>query len=154
MVSWVKTASLPEPQQSRVSRNVEWVIHLTLQRTPTFHRDAYTSLPPGIGGRSEWENGKLSDAWILPTSSGQGGHGAQFPLALPGRCIALSSDPGDLVLDPFMGSGTTALAAERLRRRWLGVEVSPTYHDYAEKRLAHVTSRLTLGLETDLGVDI
>lgn len=154
MISWVKTASLPEPQQSRVSRNVETIIHLTIERTPAFHREAYLSLPPVIGGRSEWETGKLSDSWILPTSNGRGGHGAQFPLALPGRCIALSSDPGDLVLDPFMGSGTTALAAERLKRRWLGIEVSPTYVEYAEDRLSRETSMLTLGLETDLGVDL
>lgn len=154
MISWVKTASLPEPQQSRVSRNVETIIHLTIERTPLFHREAYLSLPPVIGGRSEWETGKLSDSWILPTSNGRGGHGAQFPLALPGRCIALSSDPGDLVLDPFMGSGTTALAAERLKRRWLGIEVSSTYLEYAEDRLSRETSMLTLGLETDLGVDL
>lgn len=127
MISWVKTASLPEPQQSRVSRNVEQIIHLTVQRTPLFDRAIYHELGADIGGRSKWETGKLSDSWILPTSAGRGGHGAQFPLALPGRCIALSSRPGDIVLDPFMGSGTTAVAAEHLGRTWLGFEISPTY---------------------------
>lgn len=134
-ISWVKTASLPEPQQSRVSRNVETILHLTTQRTPKFHRESYHTLAPSLGGRNQWETGKLSDAWTLPTSSGRGGHGAQFPLALPGRCIALSSDPGDLVLDPFMGSGTTAVAAQRLGRSWLGFDVSQTYLDYAQQQL-------------------
>ncbi|WP_235509253.1 site-specific DNA-methyltransferase [Terrabacter sp. Soil810] len=135
MIAWVKTASLPEPQQSRVSRNIETIMHLSLQRTPEFHRDIYHELAPELGGRTSWETGKLSDSWILPTSSGRGGHGAQFPLALPGRCIALSSSPGDMVLDPFMGSGTTALAAEALNRKWLGFDVSETYAAYAEGRL-------------------
>lgn len=135
MIAWVKTASLPEPQQSRVSRNIEHIIHLTVQRTPMFDREIYHELGAEIGGRTQWETGKLSDSWILPTSSGRGGHGAQFPLALPGRCIALSSSPGDLVLDPFMGSGTTAIAAEHLGREWLGFEISPTYAASTEARL-------------------
>ena len=135
MISWVKTASLPEPQQSRVSRNVETIIHLTLQRTPAFDRAIYHTLPAALGGRTQWETGKLSDSWILPTSSGRGGHGAQFPLALPGRCIALTSQPGDLVLDPFMGSGTTAIAAERLDRKWVGFDISPKYLEAARRRI-------------------
>lgn len=143
MISWVKTASLPEPQQSRVSRNVEQIIHLTVQRTPLFDRGIYHELGADIGGRSKWETGKLSDSWILPTSSGRGGHGAQFPLALPGRCIALSSKPGDIVLDPFMGSGTTAVAAELLGRSWLGFEISPTYAAATAERLRSQPALLT-----------
>ena len=47
-----------------------------------------------------------------------------------------SSDAGDLVLDPFLGSGTTAVVAERLGRRWLGIEQSAAYVKLAEKRIA------------------
>lgn len=140
VISWVKTASLPEPQKSRVSRNVEQIIHLTVQRTPLFKKEIYNELDANIGGRTKWETGKLSDSWILPTSSGRGGHGAQFPLALPGRCIALTSRRGDLILDPFMGSGTTAIAAELLGRAWVGFEISPTY---ATAMAARMSSQLT-----------
>lgn len=50
--------------------------------------------------------------------------------------ILMSTDPGDLVLDPFMGSGTTAEAAKRTSRRFVGCEVDPTFHQYCQQRLA------------------
>lgn len=137
VISWTKTSSLPEPQNSRVSRNVEYVLHLTKQRAPMFDKEAYRRLPARLGGRNgSHESDKLSDFWHLPTSSGRDGHGAQFPLALPGRCIAISTKPGDLVLDPFLGAGTTAVAARLLGRRAVGFDVSGEYLATARKRLA------------------
>lgn len=56
-----------------------------------------------------------------------GYHGCQLPEALLTRIILASSDPGDVVLDPFVGSGTTAAAAKRLGRRWIGIDLSPEY---------------------------
>ena len=123
IISWCKTASMPEPQLSRVSRNVEYVIHLTVQRTPLFDKKAYLELPDELGGKQSYESEKLSDFWYLPTSSGGNGHGAQFPLQLPGRCVALSTNEGDTVLDPFIGSGTTAIAATLLKRKYIGYVV-------------------------------
>lgn len=137
VISWTKTSSLPEPQNSRVSRNVEYVLHLTKQRAPMFEKEAYRRVPARLGGRNgSLESDKLSDFWHLPTSSGRDGHGAQFPLALPGRCIAISTKPGDLVLDPFLGAGTTAVAARMLGRRAVGFDVSSEYLATARKRLA------------------
>ncbi|MBN9115825.1 MAG: site-specific DNA-methyltransferase, partial [Pandoraea sp.] len=136
VISWTKTSSMPEPQNSRVSRNVEYVLHLTKQRTPMFDKEAYRRIPARLGGRNgSLESDKLSDFWHLPTSSGRDGHGAQFPLALPGRCIAISTKPGDLVLDPFLGAGTTAVAARLLGRRIVGFDVSKEYPGIARKRL-------------------
>ncbi|MGC7354228.1 site-specific DNA-methyltransferase, partial [Mycobacteroides abscessus subsp. abscessus] len=89
-----------------------------------------------LGGRNTlYEGDKLSDVWVLPVSSGGDGHGAQFPLALPGRCIAISTDVDDVVLDPFMGSGNTAVAALTLGRRVIGVDVSQQYLDVAEEKV-------------------
>lgn len=127
IICWGKTRSMPDPQNSRVSRATEHIIHLTIQRTPSFHKDFYLEAPPEIGGREPWEMGKLSDSWSFPPSSGKGGHGAQFPLNLPGRCIGISSQAGDNILDPFMGSGTSAMAAARLGRNWTGIDISKTY---------------------------
>ena len=59
----------------------------------------------------------------------------QKPLALLERIISVSSDPGDLVLDPFCGAGTTCLAAEKLERDWIGVEVSPGAADILSRRM-------------------
>ena len=136
MISWCKTSSMPEPQQSRVSRNVEYILHLTKNRTPLFNRDAYLSLSPELGGKQPFESEKLSDFWHLPTSAGGNGHGAQFPYQLPGRCIALSSNPNDIVLDPFIGSGTTALVAQKLNRQYIGFDISDEYLKTTNDRLS------------------
>ena len=146
MVSWCKTASMPEPQQSRVSRNVEYILHLTVQRTPLFNKQAYLTLPAELGGKQPFEAEKLSDFWYLPTSAGGNGHGAQFPLQLPGRCIALSTNKGDTVLDPFMGSGTTAIAALLLDRHYIGFDISDDYIALAKKRILETPCNIQLKL--------
>ncbi|MDA8648020.1 site-specific DNA-methyltransferase [Rhodobacteraceae bacterium] len=139
IITWAKTSSLPEPQNSRVSRNLEYILHLSKQRTPKFDKSVYRTLPVKFGGRNNgWETDKLSDVWTLPTSSGRGGHGAQFPLALPGRCIALSTEEGDCVLDPFVGAGNAGVAALSLRRTFIGFDVSKEYLETAQTRLATV----------------
>ena len=136
VISWVKSGTTPEPQNSRVSRNVEYILHLTLNRTPKFSKAAYKTTPAKLGGKNtKAESDKLSDVWYMSTSSGQDGHGAQFPLSLPGRCIALSTKKGDIVLDPFVGSGTSAVAAKLLGRRFIGFEINENYVAIARKRL-------------------
>ena len=136
MITWAKTATLPEPQNSRVSRNLEYVIHLSKVRTPKFNKEVYRHLPAALGGRNNgWETDKLSDVWTLPTSSGRDGHGAQFPVALPGRCLALTTDEDDIVLDPFVGAGNSGVAALALGRRFVGIDVSEKYLQTARKKL-------------------
>lgn len=68
----------------------------------------------------------------------QGWHGCQMPVSLLRRIVRASSRPRDLVLDPFAGSGTTLVAAAQLGRRYLGIELSPTYAEQARRRLAEV----------------
>lgn len=142
-ITWAKITSLPEPQNSRVSRSLEYVMHFSTQRAPKFDKSAYRRLPTSLGGRNTlYEGDKLSDVWVLPVSSGGDGHGAQFPLALPGRCIAISTDVSDVVLDPFIGSGNTAVAALTLGRRVIGVDVSRQYLDVAEAKVREPEERL------------
>ena len=142
IICWGKTHSMPEPQTSRVSRATEHIIHLTVQRTPTLYKDFYLEASPEIGGKEPWETDKLSDSWLLSPASGRGGHGAQFPLNLPGRCIGLSSQKGDLILDPFMGSGTSAVAAIQLGRNWTGIDLSPTYAKETEESIRRASEQL------------
>ena len=68
----------------------------------------------------------------------QGFHGCQMPEQLLGRIIRASSNEGDLVLDPFGGSGTTLAVAKKLGRRWLGFELSDDYAKYANERLREI----------------
>ena len=63
-------------------------------------------------------------------------HEAKFPVELPARAIQLLTDPGDLVLDCFMGSGTTAVAAVQLRRPFIGIELLGRYVKLAYRRIA------------------
>ncbi len=137
VITWAKRSSMPEPQNSRVSRNLEYVLHLAKQRAPKFFREPYLDTPAEFGGRNNgWETEKLSDVWTLNTSVGGKGHGAQFPVALPGRCIALTTEPGDFVLDPFVGSGTSGIAALHHQCRFIGIELSGEYVDISRRRLA------------------
>jgi DNA modification methylase len=137
-VTWRKSAAMPEPVKSRVSRQAEYLLHLSIDRTPFFDKKAWQTLEPKLGGPNGiYESAeKITDVWCLPTSTGSNGHGAEFPLALAGRCIALTSREGDLILDPFVGGGTTAIAAVLLGRRFLGYDISEKYIEVAVQRLA------------------
>jgi hypothetical protein len=68
------------------------------------------------------------------------GYPTQKPEALLERIIASSSDPGQIVLDPFCGCGTTVAVAERLRRQWLGIDISPTAVELMKRRLLKQTN--------------
>jgi site-specific DNA-methyltransferase (adenine-specific) len=74
--------------------------------------------------------------WSVPLGKFPGAHFAVFPEGLVEPCIKAGCPPGGLVLDPFMGAGTTALVARRLGRSFLGLELVPEYVALAERRLA------------------
>jgi site-specific DNA-methyltransferase (adenine-specific) len=81
------------------------------------------------------------NVWYLPRSSNSDGadrvgHPATFPLALARDHILSWSNEGDVVLDPFAGSGTTCVAAKELGRRYVGIEVNPAYVEICERRLS------------------
>jgi DNA modification methylase len=73
--------------------------------------------------------------WSVSTQPFDGAHFAVFPRTLIEPCILAGSRPGDVVLDPFMGSGTTAQVAEHLGRQWIGCEINPDYMPLQAKRL-------------------
>jgi site-specific DNA-methyltransferase (adenine-specific) len=84
-----------------------------------------------------------SDTWYIPRVCGTfkeraGWHGCQMPEQLLGRIIRACSNPGEVVLDPFAGSGTTLAVAKKLGRKYLGFELSPEYAAQIEARLASV----------------
>jgi modification methylase len=83
--------------------------------------------------------------WAFPTISAKKiGHPAPFPEELPRRIIKLYTFPNDVVLDPFMGAGTTAIAAKKLKRHYIGYDISKEYCKLAEKRIDTEFSQTTL----------
>lgn len=78
--------------------------------------------------------------WTLPTQPFSAAHFAVYPVALPQRCILAGCKPGGTVLDPFSGSGTTGLAAQRTGRKYIGIDLNPEYLDLSLKtRLREAT---------------
>jgi site-specific DNA-methyltransferase (adenine-specific) len=112
--------------------------------TWTFERDQIDRIPymaPGLVGPEKAARGKLpTDVWwmtiVPPASRERTGYPTQKPVRLLERIVAASSRPGDLVLDPYAGSGTTGVAAARLARRWLLVDRNPAAVAIARERLA------------------
>ena len=97
--------------------------------------DAMAVMPEDRNKRSVWD---------IPTESFKGAHFATFPRALVRPCILAGSRPGDLVLDPFGGSGTTAAVAEELAREWVICELNQKYADIAHDRIGNTHPGLAL----------
>ena len=85
---------------------------------------------------AEWKNWGSRGVWTFPSVRTNDDHEAKFPIELPRRVIKLLSDPGDLVLDCFIGSGTTGIAAVQSGRRYIGIEIDARYVDLARHRIA------------------
>lgn len=91
---------------------------------------------------TEWKAWGSRGVWSFASVRSNKDHEAKFPLELPFRVIRLLTDPGDTVLDCFMGSGTTAVAAVRTGRHYIGVEIDKKYAELARTRLASERLRL------------
>lgn len=98
--------------------------------------------PSGNGLKDTYEVKEFRNrrsVWTITTKPFKGAHSAVFPMDLIEPCILAGSRPGDVVLDPFMGSGTTAEVALRHGRQYLGCELNPAYKELQDKRIASVT---------------
>lgn len=96
----------------------------------------YKRSTKGISTISKEEFVKFTDSvWQIKPETKKLGHPAPFPVELPYRLIQLYSYQGDVVLDPFMGSGTTGIACQKTNRRFIGVELEKKYFDLAKERL-------------------
>jgi len=87
-----------------------------------------------------------ADTWFASRVCGtfherEGWHGCQMPIAVLNRIILASSNPGDVVLDPMNGSGTTVVSAALLRRRYVGIDREPAYVEFARKRVKEAIER-------------
>jgi site-specific DNA-methyltransferase (adenine-specific) len=86
--------------------------------------------------QDEWKNWGSRGVWSFPSVRANDDHEAKFPIELPTRIIKLFSEENDTVLDCFMGSGTTAVAAIREKRHYIGIELIPEYVELANTNIS------------------
>ncbi len=94
-----------------------------------------------LGRPKAWHNDHSTNIWHFNPDSECKEFPCAFPVELPSRCIELFSDPGDVILDYYSGSGTTAVAAKKAGRKAIGIEICQAYCDIAIKRLAQSVMR-------------
>jgi modification methylase len=156
-VCWVKSNPMPHFRGVRFTNaheNLIWAKKSEGARKITFNYRALKELNGGKQMRSDWYlpdvgDEEAAEVWRLPICGGaerlrdaQGNklHSTQKPEALLERVLLATSRPGDLVLDPFAGTGTTGVVAQRLGRRWMMVERETVYRRLIEERLARLAT--------------
>jgi len=124
--AWVKGNGAPQYSGDRPGQGWEAILIL--------HRE----------GKKKWNGGGHPAVWnvnIEHRITTTGFHPTQKPLALVARWLNQFTDPGETVLDPFMGSGTTGVACAKLGRKFIGIEIEPKYFDIACKRIEEAYSQ-------------
>ncbi len=143
-IIWFKPNILPESVKDRPTIAHEYVFLLT--KNERYYYDYQAILEPAASGKG-YRNKR--SVWTVNTEPYPEAHFATFPPALVLPCILAGSKPGDLVLDPFLGSGTTGLVALQQRRYFIGIELNPEYCTLAEKRLIPYATILKNETETE-----
>ena len=169
-IIWAKPSPMPESVSDRCTKSHEYVFLLAKSERYFYDADAIRTpdagvkagngfagrqggsdrsraLSGGAGTAQPWQPGTGANArsvWTIATQPSPLEHFAAFPEELPRRCILAGSKHGDMVLDPFTGTGTTGVVALKEGRRFVGVELNPAYAEMAEQRSREVTPSLFL----------
>jgi modification methylase len=150
-VIWRKSNPMPNFKGARFTNAHETLIWAARSRGPrryTFNYDAMKMANDELQMRSDWTLALCTGEERIKGADGQKAHPTQKPEALLHRVLLASSKPGDLVVDPFFGAGTTGAVAKRLGRRFVGIEREPAYVAIARERIA----RTSPGAPEDLEV--
>lgn len=163
-IIWYKSNPMPESVTDRCTKAHEYLFLLAKSDKYYYDADAIRERAVSTGGGAsfgkqnhdaagtgqqsrtyerpdyEWKNKR--SVWDIPTKSYHGAHFAVMPMALVIPCIRAGSAPGDVVMDPFAGSGTVLAAAVQERRRGIGAELNPDYVTIARNRISGATPAL------------
>ncbi len=140
-VVWRKTNPMPNFKGTRLANAHEtliWAAKSRGARRYTFNYDALKMANDEVQMRSDWTLPLCTGEERIKDDAGAKAHPTQKPEALLHRVLLASTRPGDIVLDPFFGVGTTGAAARRLGRRFIGIEREARYADHARTRIAKV----------------
>lgn len=165
-IIWHKPNPMPESVQDRCTKAHEYIFLLSKSPKYYYDHDAIkedaTSKSEGIrfGGNKygdnddpkyatksgnvskEYDKANKRSVWSVPVKPYSGAHFAVFPSELIEPCILAGAPVGGIVLDPFMGSGTTAQVAQDLGRKYMGCELNPDYEPLQKKRLRQMSLEL------------
>jgi DNA modification methylase len=156
-IIWSKPNAMPEPVQDRCTKSHEYVF--LLSKSHKYYYDIEAIQEPAIyagddrGSRTDSRRGTEANSvsgktgefknkrsvWTVTTKPYSGAHFAVFPTELIEPCILAGAPVGGIVLDPFMGSGTTAQVAQDLGRQYIGCELNPEYGKLQKKRTAQTS---------------
>ena len=143
IIVWEKSNPMPNTTKRLLTHSVEFVIWAVKGKGWTFNASELRDVNPDR--QKDGSPRMMRDVWTFPVVQGQERlrgkdgralHPTQKPLELVRRTIIASTNKGDLVMDPFMGSGTTAVAAKMEGLKWIGIERDNRYIRAAEKRIA------------------
>lgn len=140
-VIWRKSNPMPNFKGTRFTNAHETLIWAAKTKTarPTFNYAAMKALNDGVQMRSDWTLPICAGAERLKNKEGKKAHPTQKPESLLHRVLLATTNPGDVVLDPFFGTGTTGAVAKKLGRHFIGLEADPGYAEVARKRIAAIS---------------
>ncbi|MEO1196847.1 MAG: site-specific DNA-methyltransferase [Pseudomonadota bacterium] len=151
-VVWRKTNPMPNFRGKRLTNAHETMIWAGKSEASkyTFNYEALKALNEGVQMRSDWTLPICTGHERLKDDAGDKAHPTQKPQSLLHRVLVGTTNPGDVVLDPFFGTGTTGAVAKMLGRDWIGIEREDAYRGVAEKRIANIRKldRAALGVST------
>lgn len=142
VITWQKTNAMPNMTKRVFTHSTEFVVWAVKERKWVFHYGELKKINPER--QKDGSPKQMRDVWPMPLvqgkerlrgKNGRALHPTQKPEEMLKRIIVASSDKGDLVLDPFLGSGTTIVIAKRLGRNWIGIEKNKKYITVAKKRI-------------------
>nr|WP_325250850.1 site-specific DNA-methyltransferase [Amylibacter sp.] len=139
-VVWRKSNPMPNFRGMRLTNAHETMIWATKSEKskPTFNYEALKALNDGVQMRSDWVLPICNGHERLKDAAGNKAHPTQKPESLLHRVLIGSTNVGDVVLDPFFGTGTTGAVAKKLGRNFIGIEREEAYREVAEKRIADI----------------
>lgn len=137
-IIWSKPNPRPERVKDRCTKSHEYLFLLT--KSEHYYFDSEAIAEPSVSGDGGLRNKR--SVWTVPTKSIKDAHFATFPFDLVEPCVLAGCPEGGTVLDPFFGSGTTGLAADKNNRNYIGIELNPDYIKIANSRLGRIQEKL------------
>lgn len=151
IITWHKNNAMPSMTKRSFTHSCEYILYFTKGKKWIYNYSELKKINPDKA--KDGSRKQMRDLWIIPVcqgkerikdKTGRAAHPTQKPENLLERIIIASSNKGNVVLDPFLGSGTTGFVAQKLGRKWIGIETDDKYIKIAEKRIKSIMNDLII----------